>query len=84
MPSVTGGSAIFNSHHANAAVHTASHDAQHSPLGLSSVAFSGTPAHASAAFSQTHEAGNTTVHLHDGSTITVLGASHVNVSFLHH
>ena len=83
MVSVVGGQSIFNAHQAKAAVHPGN-DAQHSPLGLASVTFSGTPAHGTGALHTQSHGGNTIVHLHDGSTITVLGTSHISVSFLHH
>lgn len=32
---------------------------------------------------QTHEGGNTVIHLPDGSTITLVGTTHVDASFIH-
>jgi hypothetical protein len=33
--------------------------------------------------SQTHAGGNVVVHLHDGSSITVVGVTHIDASFFH-
>jgi ferric-dicitrate binding protein FerR (iron transport regulator) len=82
MASVVGGSAaLFKAPHEQVAHHG---NPAASPLGLASATFSGMPAHSGAVATHTHEGGNTVVHLHDGSTLTVVGTSHIDASFLHH
>jgi hypothetical protein len=51
------------------------------PLSLSSATFAGGAGGVVA--TQSHEGGNTVIHLADGSTITVVGVAHFDSSFVH-
>jgi hypothetical protein len=78
MASVSGASSNLFS----APVHPAVVGAAHAgPLSLSSAAFAGSASSVAAA--QSHDGGNTVIHLEDGSTITVVGTTHFDSSFVH-
>jgi hypothetical protein len=54
------------------------------PLDLSSATFAGgAAAGGQIVATQSDSGGNTVVHLQDGSTITVVGVTHFDASFLH-
>jgi hypothetical protein len=82
MASIVGAGALFHAPHEQVSTHSGHPNA--SPLGLASATFAGTAHGSGVVATQTHESGNTVVHLHDGSTITVVGATHIDASFLHH
>lgn len=78
MPSVMGAAAPLFSTIAHPAVVAAAHAG---PLSLSSATFAGSAGGVVA--TQAHEGGNTVIHLADGSTITVVGVTHFDSSFVH-
>jgi hypothetical protein len=81
MASVTGASsALFSTSAHPAVVHAAAHGG---PLSLSSATFAGGGSAGGVVATQTHEGGNTVIHLEDGSTITVVGVTHFDSSFVH-
>lgn len=54
------------------------------PLDLSSATFAGgTGSSTGVVATQSQSGGNTVVHLQDGSTLTVVGTTHVDASFFH-
>lgn len=54
------------------------------PLGLASATtFAGGTGPTPVVATQTQSGGNTVVHLQDGSTITVVGVTHLDASFFH-
>ena len=78
MASIRGASAPLFSTTAHPAVVAAAHAG---PLSLSSATFAGGAGGVVA--TQSHEGGNTVIHLADGSTITVVGVAHFDSSFVH-
>jgi len=63
--------------------HAAAKSATSGHLGLAAATkFAGGHGHQVTA-DHAHSAGSTVLHFHDGSTITVVGVTHVDASFLH-
>jgi hypothetical protein len=79
MASVSGAANTLFSTSAHPAVVAAAGHA--GPLSLSSATFAGGASGVVA--TQTHEGGNTVIHMEDGSTITVLGVTHFDSTFVH-
>jgi len=78
MASVSGAASTLFSTSAHPAVVGAAHAG---PLSLSSATFAGSAGGVVA--TQTQESGNTVIHMEDGSTITVVGVTHFDSSFVH-
>jgi hypothetical protein len=78
MASVSGAATTLFQTSAHPAIVGAGHAG---PLSLSSATFAGGAGGVVA--TQTHDGGNTVIHLEDGSTITVVGVTHFDSSFVH-